>query len=508
MRRIRIVLYVGFIITLSMFSFLLTENAFADFAPESLNEGDVLRVSDDDEDEIFTIGSGNTVVKTGGHFGSMEFNGTYGYTKESSSTALAYFELVGTDYYEMQLTFTSETAGTVVKQLSMCDGCDVFLTDTEPFSIEYATGGATGNGDMVTQDLCIRAVIDSVEKGPIEAVWKKGGEESTSRGDRVIWGHFYANPSDVTWGSSNNPDLFVKIWFDVSGRIDVNYFHVSVPDIEVYSDYPYDGTYDQQGTTTMNNRYIRHEYWSDGPSTESGSSLTNSLGMTFNLIPAGTFTMGSPSDELGREAREAQHQVTLTQSFYMQTTEVTQGQWEAVMGSNPSILPSCGSNCPVQCVSWDDVQTFIASLNSMGEGTYRLPTEAEWEYAARAGSTTAFANGDITEDSCEYDSNLDAMAWYCYNADWPHAVARKQPNAWGLYDMHGNVHEWCQDWYGDYPSGSVIDPTGPSVGSKRVRRGGGWSTYCDAGGCRSAARLRSDPGFSYFDLGFRLLRNP
>ncbi len=115
-------------------------------------------------------------------------------------------------------------------------------------------------GTAVTSDLTIAAVINTVEKGDIEAVWQLGGDSTTSRGDRVIWGHFYASPSDVTWGSSNNPDLFVKIWFDVSGRIDVNYFHVSVPDIKVYSDYPYDGTYDEKGTTTLTTRYIRQYY--------------------------------------------------------------------------------------------------------------------------------------------------------------------------------------------------------------------------------------------------------
>jgi len=122
------------------------------------------------------------------------------------------------------------------------------------------SGSVFAEGYLVTSDLWIRAVINTVEKGPIEAVWQKGGEDTTSRGDRVIWGHFYASPSDVTWGSQNNPDLFVKIWFDVSGRVDVNYFHVSVPDIEVYSDYPHDGTPDEHGTTTMSRRYIRQYY--------------------------------------------------------------------------------------------------------------------------------------------------------------------------------------------------------------------------------------------------------
>jgi len=115
-------------------------------------------------------------------------------------------------------------------------------------------------GYFATPNLWIRAVINTVEKGPVDAIWKKGGEDTTSRGDMVIWGHFYASPFDVTWGSENNPDLFVKIWFDVSGRIDVNFFHVSVPDIEVYSEYSYDGIADEQGTTTMDRRYIRHSY--------------------------------------------------------------------------------------------------------------------------------------------------------------------------------------------------------------------------------------------------------
>ena len=121
------------------------------------------------------------------------------------------------------------------------------------------------SGYMPTSNLWIRAVINTEEKGPIEAVWKKGGEDTTSAGDTVIWGHFYASPSDVTWGSQNNPDLFVKIWFDHYGRLDVNFFHVSVPDIEVYSDYPYDGTADEQGTTTMTTRYIR-QYYENGQS--------------------------------------------------------------------------------------------------------------------------------------------------------------------------------------------------------------------------------------------------
>jgi formylglycine-generating enzyme required for sulfatase activity len=234
------------------------------------------------------------------------------------------------------------------------------------------------------------------------------------------------------------------------------------------------------------------------------ATYTNSLGQTFVLLPAGTFTMGSPSSEPGRLSDEGpQHSVTLTQTFYMQNTEVTQAQWETVMGSNPSNFDGCPS-CPVENVPWNAVQEFIAEMNARGEGTYSLPTEAQWEYAARAGSTTAFYNGGITNEH-GYDPNLDAIGWYVYNSSSEtHPVAGKAPNAWGLYDMSGNVYEWCSDWFGDYSSGSVTDPTGPSSGTFRVFRGGSWTSY--ARFCRSAERWYSIPqehGDDY--LGFRLV---
>jgi len=239
---------------------------------------------------------------------------------------------------------------------------------------------------------------------------------------------------------------------------------------------------------------------------------TNSLGMTFVRIEPGTFMMGSPEDELGRNSDETQHQVTLTQIYYMQTTEVTQGQWKSVMGSNrnPSYFSDCGDDCPVEYISWNDSQEFIIEMNQRGEGTYALPTEAQWECAARAGSTTAFANGDITETGCDYEPepNLDAMGWYCYNSNSEtHPVAQKQANAWGVYDMHGNVWEWCQDWYDfGYSSDTVTDPEGPSSGSNRVRRGGSWSNgprYC-----RSAFRDCNSPDIRYNRIGFRLVLSP
>lgn len=250
------------------------------------------------------------------------------------------------------------------------------------------------------------------------------------------------------------------------------------------------------------------------------SPFTNSIGMKFVYIQPGTFVMGSPSTEPDRFL-EKQHRVTLTKGYYMQTTEVTQAQWKQVMGSNPSIFK--GDMLPVEQVSWNDVQEFIRKLNQKeGFNKYRLPTEAQWEYACRAGSTSAFANGGISELKSGYDSNLDAMSWYLENSDvsysgcfdasnWggpkcagTHSVAQKQPNTWGLYDMHGNVWEWCQDWYDKYPSSSVIDPTGLSSGSYRVIRGGSWSN--NAPTCRSANRSNNTPDGKYGIIGFRLVR--
>ncbi len=216
--------------------------------------------------------------------------------------------------------------------------------------------------------------------------------------------------------------------------------------------------------------------------------LSNELKkMKFVYIKPGSFMMGDYS----------KHEVTLTKGFNIQTTEVTQGLWKAVMGKNPSYFKNCGDNCPVENVSWNDVQAFIRKLNQKaGSNKYRLPTEAEWEYTCRAGSTTKFSFGDS-------ESSLGAYAWYKDNSgDKTHPVGQKSPNAWGLYDMHGNVWEWCQDWSGDYPSGAVTNPKGLSSGSFRVFRGGSW--YGSAGGCESARRRYGSPGDASFSLGFRL----
>lgn len=235
----------------------------------------------------------------------------------------------------------------------------------------------------------------------------------------------------------------------------------------------------------------------------------NIIGMTFALIPAGTFTMGSPPNEPGRYEDETRHQVTISRPFYMQTTEVTQGQWKAVMEINPSSFRSCGNDCPVEQVSWNDAQEFIRRLNQRkGTDKHCLPTEAEWEYACRAGTTTPFNTGNcLSRDQANYcgDSPLTGCQRGNFSVETV-CVASYSPNAWGLYDMHGNVWEWCQDFYEARASGDAIDPVGPSKGSQRVLRGGGY--FDSARRNRAATRGKASPIFKASPVGFRLAMTP
>lgn len=233
------------------------------------------------------------------------------------------------------------------------------------------------------------------------------------------------------------------------------------------------------------------------------SSVTDTLsfvvnGVTFDmkLIEHGTFLMGAtPEQEDPCDDEKPVHQVTLTKDYYMGETQVTQALWRAVMGDNPSYFK--GENNPVECVSWDDCQEFVKKLNELTGEKFRLPTEAEWEFAARGGNKS---------NHTEYagSNNLDEVAWYNGNSGKKtHPVAQKQANELGLYDMSGNVGEWCSDRYGRYSESSLTDPLGPSSGDYCVLRGGGW--IGDARHCRVSFRSRSNPDFRYYrSIGFRL----
>jgi formylglycine-generating enzyme required for sulfatase activity len=229
------------------------------------------------------------------------------------------------------------------------------------------------------------------------------------------------------------------------------------------------------------------------PSSVKVIDLGGGVTMEFVLIQPGTFMMGAD-----KENERPAHQVTLTKPFDLGKYEVTQEQWEIVMGSNPSTFR--GAKNPVEMVSWDLCQQFVAKLQAKVPGqTFRLPTEAEWEYACRASTTGDYCYGDGEGSLAEY-------AWYKSNANnTPHPVGEKKPNAWGLYDMHGNVWEWCADSYGAYPATAVNDPQGASSGSIRVYRGGNWDS--DAYYCRVAGRVSGYPTGSYYAVGFRLARS-
>ncbi len=221
--------------------------------------------------------------------------------------------------------------------------------------------------------------------------------------------------------------------------------------------------------------------------------FTNSVGMKFVWIEPGSFQMGSES---GDPDERPVHAVTLSKGFYLQGTEVTQRQWKAVMGSNPSHFK--GPDRPVENVSWEEAQEFLRRLNEKEkDGRYRLPTEAEWEYACRAGGQEP-----------DLAANLDAVAWGRWNSSGEtHGVALKKPNAWGLFDMRGNVWEWVQDWYrGAYSAGRQVDPRGPDSGVFRVVRGGSWR-YDGPGFFRCAYRYHGPVGRND-DRDFRCARTP
>ena len=249
-------------------------------------------------------------------------------------------------------------------------------------------------------------------------------------------------------------------------------------------------------------------------------------GTNMVYIPAGGFTMGSPSTELGRYVTEGpETQVTIRRGFWMGRYEVTQAEYLELMGQNPSHFTG-DSNRPVEQVEWFEAAAYCDALTARQKNqgglpagyAYRLPTEAEWEYACRAGTTTTFNPGnEMRSGTANFHGQYeyppcDGVPDYCLNLDGVFLegtvpVGRFAPNAWGLHDMHGNVYEWCADWWSEtLPGGTVIDPTGPADGAPRVIRGGGWLSY--AVDCRSASRLDSNPIHGNYDVGFRVVLAP
>ena len=260
--------------------------------------------------------------------------------------------------------------------------------------------------------------------------------------------------------------------------------------------------------------------WGDAVAAPQAREVRAFHRIDFVWIPPGTFVMGSPASEDGRDGDEGpQHEVTLSKGFWLGVYEVTAGQFLEFLNAtrkDSGILfdeycpisasryhlggNSFGSDArqPMCNVSWNACVAFCDWLTSKGDSVYRLPTEAEWEYACRAGTTAAFSFG--TDKSL-----LGEYAWHAGNSrDVTHPVGEKKPNPWGLCDMHGNVCEWCHDWYGEYGGGAVTDPAGPSSGSRRVLRGGSWTD--SPGRCRSAGRYSDVPYGTHHSFGFRVVR--
>jgi sulfatase modifying factor 1 len=231
-------------------------------------------------------------------------------------------------------------------------------------------------------------------------------------------------------------------------------------------------------------------------------TFTNSIGMKFVWIPPGNFLMGSPKEEKERREDESQHKVTLTKGFYMGVYAVTQEQYETVMGNNPSAFKG-ENNLPVEQLSWEDCQVFIKKLRDKDKKAYRLPTEAEWEFACRAGTKTPFYFGEtISTDQANYNGEAYFNGKKGVNREKTTPVGIFPANAWGLHDMHGNLWQWCQEWYGDYPQIDLVDPQGPEKGEKRVLRGGSW--FDKPRYARSAFRFMEVPGRGGPNIGFRV----
>ena len=236
-----------------------------------------------------------------------------------------------------------------------------------------------------------------------------------------------------------------------------------------------------------------------------GVTIAPQVEMQFRWIKPGRFRMGSAPNETKRDADEGpQSEVEITRGFYLGTYEVTQQQWQAVMGDNPAAFQQGDDpqSRPVESVSWNDCAEFVQRLTALGVGKFRLPTEAEWEYACRAGTTASFSWGEVNE------------VWEAYPHAWTnsrsfattHAVGTKPPNPWGLHDMSGNVWEWCQDWYGPYPDSDRVDPTGPKTGTAKVFRGGSYYDFPHS--LRSANRHRHQPDGRYTAIGLRVVWQP
>lgn len=361
-----------------------------------------------------------------------------------------------------------------------CADLDLYVKDPAGYEIYYKAKTSPSGGEL---DVDANADCDECVQGPIENVYWRTGSAPTGRYES--WVKLYSTCSVA-------PPIAYVLTIMRGGAV-----------VQTHS-----GTLSTAGQTSAIFSYNVESGGSSGQ--EVTYTLPGGVPLVMVRVPAGTFQMGSPSSERNTYVNEQPvHSVALTSDYYIGKYEVTQAQWQAVMGSNPSYFSSCGESCPVELVSWDDIRGgsgFIVKLNQLlGTTKFRLPTEAEWERAARGGTQTRFSFGDALDgsDECGANAAANSYVWWCGNAErTTHPVGTKTGNPYGLFDMHGNVMEWVEDWVGTYSAGAQTNPTGPATGSNRRYRSGAWNLTL--GGARSASRGGGTPGSRSEILGFRL----
>ena len=365
------------------------------------------------------------------------------------------------------------------------------LTENTTYYVRaYATssaGTAYGATRTFKTTEYIFPTVTTSEVDYISAITAKCGGEVTE-------GDYTVTARGVCWSTADNPTI------DDSHTVDGGGAGAFISNIT--------------GLTENTTYYVR-AYATSGAGTAYGETMTfetnnpntftvNGVSFEMVYVEGGSFDMGATTEQ-GSDAYDSEypvHSVTLS-DYYIGRCEVTQELWLAVMGSWPGTAPSnsygVGANYPAYYISWNDCQEFVAELNRLTGRTFRLPTEAEWEYAARGGNKSRHYKYSGS-------SNIDDVAWYWNNSGKTHAVGTKSPNELGIYDMSGNVYEWCSDWYGSYSAGAQTNPQGPSSGTYRVLRGGSWNY--NASYCRVSNRNYNDPDFSFNGLGLRLVLVP
>jgi formylglycine-generating enzyme required for sulfatase activity len=414
--------------------------------------------------------------------------------------------------YEVSPGSVSHTAGAQTGTVAVTapDGCEWTAASNEPWVA--VTGGASGSGDgtvsylVYANDSGVARVGSMTIAGQAVTVTQAAATcifsiDPTSRSHGAATGTgtvAVTAAAGCEWAATSN-----DAWITITGGVSGSGAGTVTYGVTANTTPP------RSGTVTVAGQPFTV--------TQAAEEITIYLGPYNNVplvlvrIPAGAFTMGSPTTERGRASDERQHQVTLTQDFYLGRTEVTHAQWQAVMGFNAAGGHGAGPEHPVYNISWEQIAGiggFIDTLNrALGTTKFRLPTEAEWEHAARGGTTTEFSFPAAADwdTACRSSAEADTHMWWCANsAATTQPVGTKLANPWGLFDMHGNVVEWVQDRYGSYPSGAQTDPAGPATGTKRVLRSGSFHIY--ARGCRSAQRYSNDgPAETY---GFRLAMSP